>query len=317
MQSLLFLTLAFGVIFVLGDILLPLLPEDSGLLTLEIRNNFLFAEMLSPFIPLLASFSSIWIAGKILDRRLFKDFGFHFSWQWFIDLGFGFLLGAILMLLIFLAEWGLGWVSITGYGKSHYPGVSFGVGSLVNILAYLGIGIYEELLFRGYYLRNLAEGLNHKAVGSKVALILAFIVTSIVFGLLHAANPHASWISTLNIILAGMFLGSAYMLTGELSIPIGLHISWNFFQGAVFGFPVSGTQPAASLIGIEQLGPDLITGGSFGPEAGMLGFIAMVMGTILIYLWVKNRNGISILKTDLAVYSREDSADQEPVLLEL
>lgn len=312
-QSLLFLILAFGVIFFLGDILLPLLPEDSDLLTVELRNNFLFAEMLSPFIPLLAALSSIWIAGKILDRRRFKDFGFHFSWQWFVDLGFGFLLGAILMLMIFLVEWSLGWVTITGFGQSHYSGVSFGVGSLVNIFSYICIGIYEELLFRGYHLRNLAEGMNHKVVGSKTALILAFFMSSIIFGLLHAANPNANWLSTLNIILAGMFLASGYIFTGELSIPIGLHISWNYFQGAVFGFPVSGTQPAASLIGIDQLGSDLITGGNFGPEAGILGLLAMVLGTIFIFLWVKNRNRGMILKVDLARYSRQDIAGQDQV----
>lgn len=106
----------------------------------------------------------------------------------------------------------------------------------------------------------------------------------------------------MNLVLAGIFLGLGYVLTGELAISIGLHITWNFFQGPVFGFPVSGGASAASFIGIQQLGPDWVTGGAFGPEAGAIGLAAMLLGSLLIVLWVKRIHGAAGLRDQLAVY---------------
>jgi membrane protease YdiL (CAAX protease family) len=104
-------------------------------------------------------------------------------------------------------------------------------------------------------------------------------------------------------MLAGLFLGLGFILTGELAIPIGLHMSWNFFQGSVFGFPVSGLNSAASFIGIHQSGPDLFTGGVFGPEAGLVGLSALVLGSVVIVLWLRWTRGAAQLEQRLAVFS--------------
>jgi hypothetical protein len=106
-------------------------------------------------------------------------------------------------------------------------------------------------------------------------------------------------------------------LTGDLAISIGLHMTWNFFQGVVFGFPVSGMASQASFIGIHQGGPDLITGGPFGPEAGLIGLGAIAIGAVMIVLWVKWRYGAVKLQDRLAVYQPKDTrpvvVDVEPV----
>jgi membrane protease YdiL (CAAX protease family) len=163
------------------------------------------------------------------------------------------------------------------------------------------VGIYEELVSRGYQLRNMAEGLNFPGVSPQRAIILAWVLSSSIFGLLHLGNPNSTAVSTIAIALAGLLLGSGYVFTGRLATPIGLHMTWNFFQGNVFGFSVSGLEPVgATFLSVEQRGPTLFTGGIFGPEAGLVGIIAMVAGTLLIWLWVQVRSGKATIETSLA-----------------
>jgi hypothetical protein len=251
---------------------------------------------------LVAVVISVWIAGRFLDRRRFADFGFHFNANWWIDLGFGLFLGAALIALVIAIELALGWLSVTGTFVTREPDATFWVAILPPLFNFLAVGIYEELFSRGYHTQNLAEGFNWDWLGPRGAIIVAVVISSAVFGLLHATNPNASPISTFNITVAGaLLLGIGYLLTGELAIPIGVHITWNFFQGNVFGCPVSGVCfNSATFIAVEQGGPNLWTGGDFGPEAGLLGLIAMILGGLLTILWVRWRYGEAGLHLPLA-----------------
>ncbi len=243
---------------------------------------------------------SIWLAGRWLDRRRFADFGVHLSRTWWLDFAFGLGLGALLMLLIFLTEWAAGWITIEGAFRTASPQQSFAPALITPIITFVCVGIYEELLSRGYHLKNMAEGFS--GLGHRGAVILATLLSSSIFGLLHASNPNATAFSTFNIFLAGIFLALGYLLTGELAISIGLHMTWNFFQGNVFGFPVSGTQASpATVIAIRQAGDPLITGGAFGPEAGLIGIAAMIIGSLLIVAWVRLRTGTVRLHPSLTV----------------
>ncbi len=263
---------------------------------------------------LLSVLFSVWLAGRFLDRRPFVDFGFHLSGGWWLDFLFGMALGALLMTTIFLVELGLGWISVTSTFESVEPGTPFALAILLPTGIFLCVGIYEETLSRGYQLRNAAEGLNYPVIGSQGAILLAWVLSSIFFGVLHVANPNATAVSTFNIVIAGLMLGFGYVLTGELAIPIGLHITWNFFQGSVFGFPVSGREPVgATFLSTDQGGPGLWTGGPFGPEAGLLGPAAMILGGLLIALWVRLRSGKVTIHTLLAEGPKTARPAREPL----
>jgi uncharacterized protein len=248
--------------------------------------------LMSGVAGLVGAVVTVWLAGRFLDRRSFSDFGFHLGGGWWLNLLFGMALGALLISGIFIVELGLGWVEIVGAFETLGTSGPFALSVLPPVAMFLCIGISEETVFRGYQLKNAAEGLNHPALGPRGAVLLAWVLSSVFFGLLHADNPSATFVSTLNIVLAGLMLGFGYVVSGELAIPIGLHITWNFFQGAVYGLPVSGFGPfGATFLATEQIGPKAWTGGPFGPEAGLLAPIVMLLGISLIALWTRLRTG--------------------------
>jgi len=234
----------------------------------------------------------VYLAGRFADRRWFRDFGFRLDRAWWLDLGFGLALGAALMTGIFLVCLVAGWVTVTGLFSVARPGFSFPYWFGWGFVTFVAVGVYEELLFRGHLVTNLAEGFRwFDRVGPRGAVGLATLVTSGLFGVAHAANPNASPASTVGIVLAAFMLAAGYVFTGELAIPIGIHVTWNFFQGIVYGFPVSGTSFGVSLLAVDRSGPALVTGGAFGPEAGLLGLVAAAIGLGLIAAWVRWREG--------------------------
>ena len=271
----------------------------------------------SPEIPLASGVAglvgavlSVWLAGRFLDRRTCFEFGFHLGVGWWVDLLFGMVLGALLISVVFFTELGLGWVEISGTFETFGTNVPFAPSILIPAASFLCVGFYEETVFRGYQLKNAAEGLNYPAIGPRGAILVAWVLSSVFFGLLHADNPSATFVSTLNIVLAGLMLGFGYVISGELAIPLGLHITWNFFQGAVYGFPVSGFGPfGATFLATQQTGPTLWTGGPFGPEAGLLAPIVMLLGISLIALWRRLRTGRISLHSSIAESPPQDTPE--------
>jgi len=290
-----------------GLLVVPLLlavwggPNGSdGLDTSVSSDYYAVVPLISGVAGLAVATLTVWLAGRFLDRRPFSAFGFRLGAGWWLDLLFGMVLGALLITAVFLVELGLGWVEVTGSFETH-GGAPFVISILFPAATFVCVGISEEMVSRGYQLKNAAEGLNHPALGPRGAILLAWFLSSALFAMLHADNPNATLISTLNIVLAGLMLGFGYVLSGELAIPIGLHITWNFFQGAVYGFPVSGFGAfGPTLLTTEQGGPELWTGGSFGPEGGLLIPAVMLLGISLIALWTRLRTGKVSLHTPIA-----------------
>ncbi len=234
---------------------------------------------LSTLVSLPAVTLATWIARKGLDRRSFRSLGLDAGPGWRRDLLAGFAIPIPLFGLIYLFELGAGWLDFQSWGWTERGILATAVGLLTMLLAFVAVGFYEELLFRGYYLQNLEAGTN---------LVVAVLASSAAFGLAHLGNLNASLTSTVGIFAAGLFLAYAWLRTRALWLPIGIHIGWNFLQGPVFGFEVSGN-PTPSLIRHVVNGPELITGGAFGPEGGLVVLPAMAIGAGLIWWYTRHR----------------------------
>ncbi len=216
---------------------------------------------------------SIYIARRYFDKRSFASLGLKRDRRAWQHLWLGIGIASLLMLLIFLTELAAGWLQFEGFIWQQ-PNWTDNLPQFLEWgLIWLVVGFYEELLSRGYHLQNLEDGLNK---------VWAVLLSSAYFGMLHFTNPYATWVSTLGITVIAFWLAYAYLHTRSLWLPIGIHIGWNFFQGTIFGFPVSGlTMP--HLLHHTPSGPTLFTGGDFGPEAGLIVLPALAIGAILVW----------------------------------
>lgn len=240
---------------------------------------------LSPTLAFLADVNFIGFVGVTIsvvlarhwyDRRSFQSLGLTWNAAAARDLLFGILIAGVVMGAIFLVELALGWLSVSGFAsQSDRSGLLADLGYWAAI--FIIVGWHEELLFRGYAMQNLIDGL-----GSQIGLF----VSSALFALAHLANPNATWAAILGLLAAGYFLAFGYLRTRQLWLPIGLHIGWNFFEGPVFSFPVSGLE-SFRLLNVNVHGPELFTGGAFGPEAGLIVLPAMALGAAFIVLYTK------------------------------
>ncbi|MFC2139168.1 lysostaphin resistance A-like protein [Bacteroidota bacterium] len=283
----------FAIIDSLFDDLLPrgtLAKEESILFPLEMTLSF---------------FLSIWITSKYFDKRKLADIGLKINLSWWKDFGFGLLLGAILHSVIFLTQFLAGWIEIKGIYENSLSGFSFIAGIGLWLFTFICAGISEDLFNRGYLLKNISESIRTNNSGNIKPIIWAVVITSLIFGLMHAGNPNANIISTIGLIIAGLMYAVAYVYTGQLALPIGLHITWNFFEGCVFGSPVSGSATDITIIASQQIGPEIMTGGAFGPEAGLVGIASRFLGILLIFLWIKSTRGKLKIVEQISVYSKQ------------
>lgn len=227
------------------------------------------------------------------------------------DKMFYFVLSETLMLIgIFLSAW-IVWhfrgVSLTGLGRSlairkkdllsgislaivlyavgfgvsllagaiEIAGVVFNPSSLlISFVFFLLVAITEEFALRGFVLERMLQGGVNK--------FWALFLSATLFSLVHIANPNFDFLSFINILLAGILLGSSYIYTRNLCFPIALHWFWNWIQGPVLGYEVSGNKFCDGLLTLYLPEANLINGGAFGFEGSILCTVLMVAGTAVI-----------------------------------
>ena len=197
---------------------------------------------------------------NLTERRPVSELALKRTWK---DLGLGLLTG----LLFFGVVVGLmalaGCYSITEAHFRLIPQIS-------AFLYFFVVAVFEEIIFRGVLFRMIDDRWN---------TAVALIISALVFGFMHLPNQGATlWSSLAIAIEAGLLLGAAYKFTGTLWMPIGIHWAWNYTQGNVLGFAVSGNPVADKVFSPIISGPDWMTGGVFGAEASVP---AVVVGLLL------------------------------------
>lgn len=226
----------------------------------------------------IAAVMGLLFVGRVIERREPKDFGLG-AVGGLRDVAIGFLIGAVIMSLVVGVLAAGGWYRVTSVGVQGLTGAHFPVA----LLLFLMVGVFEEVLFRAIVFRISEEGL-----GS----ILAVLLSSLIFGLVHLGNENASLVAAVAIALeAGVLLSAVYMLTRSVWMAIGIHWSWNFFEGPVFGTPVSGNR-FLLLIESELEGPAWITGGPFGPEAGIVALVVATATGVYFFTKAKAKHGL-------------------------
>lgn len=160
-------------------------------------------------------------------------------------------------------------------GCYKVDGVSYSRSLWQDLSFFFVVACGEEIMFRGIIFRLI-----DKKWGTAVALL----VSALLFGLIHIGNSGATlWSSAAIAIEAGLLLGIAYKCSGTLWMPIGIHWTWNFMEGPILGFAVSGSDSGPTLVSPVIQGPDFISGGAFGAEASI---IAAALGLALsLLMW--------------------------------
>jgi membrane protease YdiL (CAAX protease family) len=210
---------------------------------------------------------------RVVERR-----GWDFVW---LDrraaraplLAAGFLIGTLAIGIPSAALIGVGWLDVT-----DAPG-PWQTGAFATAMMLLPAALTEELMIRGYPLAVLRETLGWRG---------AILITSVVFGLLHAFNPNVAVIAIVLVTVAGIFLGAIVYQTRSLWAATAAHFAWNLTLAVILHAAVSGQEMPAGDYRVIDSGPDWATGGAWGPEGGA-GAIAGMLGAVVLLLRRRRR----------------------------
>ncbi len=218
-------------------------------------------EVILSFFSLLGTLLVIWIFMKFLDKEKFINLGFETKNR-LNEFLIGIIIGAVIM--------STGYLLLLLLGEIYFQKTIIDFKEIIlSIILFIVIAVSEEILMRGYILRNLMISFNK---------YVALLISAIVFSLIHGFNPNIDLFSMTNIFLAGILLGLSYIHTQNLWFPIALHLSWNLFQ-TILGFNVSG-RDSYSLLEFSIKENSLLNGGEFGFEGSILSSIAMLITII-------------------------------------
>ena len=266
-----------GLFMLPGVTLVSIIEISSGEISMEMDGS----SMSNPWMILLTQgagtiggIAATLVVWRAINKKYPPELGLRGQGK---DLFFGLVLGAVSITVIFFILLATG--NITLLNSLLSPQIT--LFTFTYLILFILVGFFEEMFFRGYVMKTMAERGNNKWV--------IYVVSALVFSIVHGTNPNVSVFGLINIALVGILFAYMFDVTRSLLLPIGYHITWNFFQGNVFGFPVSGTAPYG-MYGVDvSEGSDFLTGGSFGLEGGLLATLLIVLGFIATHFYAKGR----------------------------
>ena len=224
-----------------------------------------------------AATPAVYIARRWIDGKTFVSLGLRLDVRSVADVVFGFLLSGLMAGTVFCIMLALGFIGNVQLAVLGPAALAALAGSLFVMAL---VGFWEELVFRGYVLQNMAEGMG---------MTRAVLLSCALYGLVHAANPNAGLLSTAIIALFGFLRIYGYLSTGQLWLSIGMHTGWNFFQATVFGYAASGHAEDWRLFTHEPAAAGWLSGGDFGPEASVIMIPVVLVALLAMRAWSRSR----------------------------
>jgi membrane protease YdiL (CAAX protease family) len=227
---------------------------------------------LSP-LPAIFLLLVTWICMR-LRRQPLSAIGLRLDVRWLLQVLCGIAFGAAQMLAIVVLIYATGGVRFSLDPAGGVDALAYGA------WAFAWVALLEELLFRGFVFQRLIDGIG--APGAQ-------LVMAALFAIAHWGNPGMQgttevW-ATIDLALGAILLGLAYLRTGSLALPIGMHFGWNWLQGSWLGFDVSGQDQAGWLLPHLLDKPQWLSGGVFGPEASIFAVLIDVVAILLLWRW--------------------------------
>jgi uncharacterized protein len=203
-----------------------------------------------------------------LEKRPFWAYGLPRQGAFAKNFWLGAIWGFAAITILLLLMRAIGLVSFVGFALHG--------GRVLKFAAFWGVmflvvGFREEFLFRGYSLFTLTDG---------IGFWPAVILMSGFFGYVHRGNSGESWIGLLGVVSIGFFFCLTLRRTGNLWFAIGMHAAWDWSETFFYSVPDSGLVLPGHLLNTSFHGPQLLTGGSVGPEGSVLLFVLIAV------LWV-------------------------------
>jgi uncharacterized protein len=284
----------FGVLFLMNN------PADgsNNLQSLNFTDAQMdFLNTISMFIQEIVMILVPILTWKFIIKRSLTNMGLAPITKHTKELLVGLLFGMVSMTIVFFVLVLSGSAEVKSW-KPH-----FSMEQLIYLVLYIMVGFAEEIFGRGYIMSALRQTRN---------LTIVIIISSVLFALLHSLNSGIGLIPYLNLTLVGVLFAFMYLRSGNIWMCIGYHITWNYFQGYVFGFNVSGNQTDGILTTVFD-DNKLLNGGAFGPEGGLIVTAVILIGFLFVWYYYRNHQFDFIATEPVIQRPQQDMGNNFPM----